>query len=311
MGTGLPRSGGAASLADRASLPDCSDRLNAPRRHARSSEPATAPATCGPSVELSELIWLLAGGLAAGVVNALAGGGSLLTVPLLVMLGLPGTLANGTNRVGILVSSVASAWQFRKDRVSGFRDALPVLIPVVLGSLIGAYGIAQLSDEGFERLFGIVMIVVLMATLRKPAARSDSPPTDIAGSEKPHPTHGSARRWSLPVTLAVFFAIGLYGGAIQAGVGILLVLALAHAGFDLIRANSIKVILIAALTLIAVPVFAAQRQIDWVFAAPLAAGFAAGGTLGARLAVLGGDKLIRPVLIAAVMALAARMLSIY
>ena len=86
---------------------------------------------------------------------------------------------------------------------------------------------------------------------------------------------------------------------------------LAHAGFDLVRANSIKVILIAALTLIAVPVFAAQRQIDWNFALPLAAGFAAGGILGARLAVLGGEKLIRPVLIAAVMALAARMLSVY
>ena len=261
-------------------------------------------------MELSELALLLAGGLAAGVVNALAGGGSLLTVPLLVMLGLPGTLANGTNRVGILVSNVASAWQFRKDRVSGFRDALPVLIPVVLGSLIGAYGIAQLSDESFERLFGVVMIVVLIATLRKPALPTDSPPTNVPGSERPR-ERGSTRRWSLPVTLAVFFAIGLYGGAIQAGVGIILVLALAHAGFDLVRSNSIKVILIAALTLIAVPVFAAQRQIDWSFALPLAAGFAAGGILGARLAVLGGDRLIRPVLIAAVMALAARMLSIY
>ena len=245
---------------------------------------------------LNEFLWLVAGGLAAGVVNAMAGGGSLLTVPLLVMLGLPGTLANGTNRVGVLVSNIASAWQFRSDGVSGFRDALPVLIPVVLGSLIGAYGIAQLSDENFESVFGVMMILVLIATLRKPAATASAAPP---------------RRWSRSVTVAVFFAIGLYGGAIQAGVGIVLVLALAHAGYDLVRANSIKVILIGALTLIAVPVFAVQRQIDWSFAAALAAGFAAGGALGARLAVQGGEKLIRPVLVVAVLALAARMLSLY
>lgn len=250
-------------------------------------------------MELSDLLWLLLGGLTAGVVNAMAGGGSLLTVPLLVMLGLPGMLANGTNRVGVLVSSLASAWQFRAEGVAGFKDALPVVAPLVLGSLCGAYGIAQLTDESFERVFGVVMILVLVATFRKPA----SPAGSTVGE--------STRRWSLPVRITVFFAIGLYGGAIQAGVGIILVLALAHAGYDLVRANSIKVILIAALTFVAVPVFAAQQQIDWAFAAALAVGFAMGGALGARLAVAGGERLIRPVLVAAVVALAARMLALY
>jgi uncharacterized membrane protein YfcA len=250
-------------------------------------------------VDLSDFVLLLLGGLVAGVVNTLAGGGSLLTVPLLIMLGLPGALANGTNRVGVLVSNLTSSWQFRADGVAGFRDAVPVLIPVVAGSLIGAYGIAQLSDEAFERTFGVMMILILIATLRKPAASVESAPSQ------------SARRWSLPVTLCVFFAIGLYGGAIQAGVGIVLVLALAHAGYDLVRANSIKVILIAALTLIALPVFALQGQIDWAFGAALGVGFAIGGALGARLAVRGGERLIRPVLIAAVIALAGRMLAFY
>ena len=251
-------------------------------------------------MDLSEFLLLLAGGLVAGVVNTLAGGGSLLTVPLLIMLGLPGTLANGTNRVGVLVSNLTSTWQFRADGVAGFRDAAPVLIPVVAGSLIGAYGIAQLADQTFERVFGVMMILILVATLRKPATPSSDPATGM-----------TSRRWSLPVTLCVFFAIGLYGGAIQAGVGIVLVLALSHAGYDLVRANSIKVILIAALTLIAIPVFAFEGQIDWVFGAALGAGFAIGGALGARLAVLGGERLIRPVLIAAVIALAGRMLSLY
>ena len=250
-------------------------------------------------MDLTELLLLVAGGLVAGVVNTLAGGGSLLTVPLLIMLGLPGTVANGTNRVGVLVSNLTSTWQFRNDGVAAFSDAVPVLVPVVAGSLVGAYGIAQLSDAAFERVFGVVMILVLIATLRKPA----SPVAAAPGQP--------ARRWSLPVTLCVFFAIGLYGGAIQAGVGIVLVLALSHAGYDLVRASSIKVILIAALTLIAVPVFALAGQIDWVFGAALGAGFAIGGVVGARLAVRGGERLIRPVLIAAVIALSGRMLSLY
>ncbi len=236
---------------------------------------------------------LVAGGLVAGVVNTLAGGGSLLTVPLLVELGLPGLVANGTNRVGVLAQNVSAAWGFRREGLSGLRDALPVLLPVVLGSALGAVLVARLDDAAFERLFGILMILLLLPTLRAPRARSD------------------ARPWPAALRLAVFFGVGLYGGAFQAGVGIFLVLALAHSGIDLVRANSIKVVVIAALTAIAVPVFVVEGQVAWLPAAALTLGFAAGGLAGARLAVAGGERVIRPVLGAAVLAMAGRMLGLY
>ena len=240
---------------------------------------------------------LIAGGLLAGIVNTLAGGGSLLTVPLLVLLGLPGTLANGTNRVGIVIQNGVATWGFRRQGVSGIRAAVPVLIPVALGSLVGAFAISRVSSELFERLFGAVMLILLVPTLRKPAPRADP-----AADPQLH---------SRPGAILLFFAIGLYGGAFQAGVGILLVFAISYAGYDLVRANSIKVVVIFATTLFAVPVFIAAGQVVWLEALVLAIGFAAGGALGSRIAVRGGERVIRPVLAAAVVALAGRMFGLY
>ncbi len=243
-----------------------------------------------------ELSILAAGAFAAGVVNTLAGGGSLITVGLLVWLGMPGTLANGTNRIGVLCQSVTSAWRFRAEGISGIRDALPVLLPTLAGSLVGAYGISRVTPEIFERIFGVVMLAMLVPTLRP--------------SREP-PAEAGIRQWSPAVRVLVFFAIGLYGGAIQAGIGIVLIFALSRAGYDLVRANSVKVVVIAALTAVAVPVFVWSDQVEWVPAIALTVGFIAGGYAGVRLAVTGGERVVRPVLVVAVLALAGRMLGLF
>lgn len=237
---------------------------------------------------------LLGGGLAAGVVNTLAGGGSLLTVPLLVLVGLPGTVANGTNRVGILVQNGIAAWGFRAQGVSGVAGAAPLLVPVAVGALAGAAVASRLPDEVFERVFGVVMVALLVPTLWRP--RVDA---------------ASGRRRPVWLKSAVFLAIGLYGGAFQAGVGILLVFALSFAGVDLVRANSIKVVVNFCFTLLALPVFLLADQVAWGPALVLATGFAGGGALGSRLAVRGGERLIKPVLALAVLALSGRMLGLY
>ena len=99
-----------------------------------------------------EISVLIAVGLVAGVVNTLAGGGSLLTVPLLVIFGLPGTIANGTNRVGVLVQCAVACWRFDAEGISELRSDLPLLQPVVLGSIVGAAAATQVSDQIFERI---------------------------------------------------------------------------------------------------------------------------------------------------------------
>jgi uncharacterized membrane protein YfcA len=236
---------------------------------------------------------LLGTGVLAGIVNTLAGGGSLLTVPLLVLLGLPGTLANGTNRVGVLLQGAVAAWRFRGSGILQLRSLLPVMAPVLTGSLAGAFAIAQVSDATFERLFGAVMLVLLVPTLRRSGATTPGP--------------------GLPPVLSAlaFFAIGFYGGAVQAGVGIPLVFALVHAGHDLVRANAIKVAVVGALTAAAIPVFAIQGKIAWAPGLVLAVGFAVGAEVGVRLALRAGVRLLRPVLAACVVALAGRMFGLY
>ena len=240
-----------------------------------------------------EAALLVVGGTFAGAINTVAGGGSMLTVPLLVLAGVPGNSANGSNRIGVMASNVSAAASFRRLGVDGLGHAIPVLILVVAGSLVGSLAISRLTDDTFETVFGLIMIPLIILSIRKPRFREDG------------------TRWSRPVTYAVFFAIGIYGGAIQAGIGLVLLAALTRAGYDLVVANSMKVVIIFAVTATAIPVFLAQGRIDWIPALILAVGFTVGGSLGAHVAVKGGEKVIRVVMVIAALALAARLLGAF
>jgi hypothetical protein len=244
--------------------------------------------------------WLLLalGGLVAGIVNTLAGGGSLLTVPLLVLLGLPATVANGTNRIGVLFQNLVSTLRFRRGGLDGLVGATPILGATALGSVVGATIASSLPAELFRRIFGVAMVLLLIPMLRSGTRRSD------ADSPPPAPRSGV-------VNQLIFFGIGLYGGAIQAGAGIFLIAALSRSGLDLVRTNAIKVVIIGVLTLVAVPVFVYQGQVDWTMASALVVGFGIGGEVGARAAIRGGERLIRPVLVVSVLAMAGRMLGLY
>ena len=240
-----------------------------------------------------EAILLVCGGGVAGVINAMAGGGSTLTVPLLVLAGVPGNDANGSNRVGILSSNISTALSFHRQGVTAYAEALPVLLPVVVGSLVGSIGVSRVADETFETIFGLVMLPILVLSLRKPKPTVDREP------------------WSRPVTLAVFFGIGIYGGAVQAGVGLVMLAALTRAGYGLVKANMIKVIITLVVTAIALPVFIIQGQVQWGPAWVLSVGLVIGGWFGARIAVEGGDRVIRWVMAAATAVLAAKLLGLF
>lgn len=238
--------------------------------------------------------WLLvSGGILAGIINAMAGGGSTLTVPLLVLAGVPGNDANGTNRVGILTSTIATAASFHRRGVTAYREAAPVLLPVVLGSFAGSLGVSQVTDETFETVFGLLMLPILFLSLRKPKPRTDGEP------------------WSPVLVAVVFFFIGVYGGAVQAGVGLVLLAALTRSGYDLVTANVIKVLVTLVVTAIALPVFILQGHVQWGPALVLAAGLAIGGWFGARIAVEGGERVIRAVMVVATLVLAARLLGLF
>ncbi len=245
-------------------------------------------------LELVDAILLLAGGAFAGAVNAMAGGGSMLTVPLLVLAGVPGVAANGSNRVGILTSNITSYLSFRREGVTIDMSRLaPIIPPALVGSMVGAFGISELTDESFERAFGLLMIPLIILTIRKPRVNTEASP------------------WPIAVTTAVFFVIGIYAGAVQAGVGLVLLAALSRSGLDLVTANVVKVIFTLCATLIALPIFIAQGNVRWGPAIVLAIGLSVGGWIGAKFAVRGGERWIRAVMIVAALALAGRLIGLY
>lgn len=240
-----------------------------------------------------EAVLLVIGGLAAGVINTMAGGGSALTVPLLVLAGVPGNQANGSNRVGVLAASASAVAAFRRSGIDGLRDTRTILGPTVVGSLIGSFGISQIADDTFETVFGFLLIPIIVLTIFKPKPSLEAEP------------------WAPAVTVVVFFLIGLYGGAFQAGVGLVLLAALTRAGFDLVTANSVKVLINLVVTVIALPVFVVQGNVVWAPALVLGAGFLAGGWFGAKLAVRGGERLVRVFMIGAALYLAGRLIGIW
>ena len=173
------------------------------------------------------------------------------------------------------------------------EGAAPVLAPVVIGSLIGSFGISQLADETFETIFGLLLVPIIILTIFKPKPAEGVEP------------------WSATVTAVVFFGIGLYGGAFQAGVGLVMLAALTRAGFDLVKANSVKVLVNLVVTGIALPVFILQGNVVWAPALVLAAGFLVGGWFGAKLAVTGGERVVRVFMVGAALFLAGRLLGIW
>jgi len=242
---------------------------------------------------LFEAVLLIVGGVAAGVVNTMAGGGSMLTVPLLVLAGVPGNAANGSNRVGILTSNLSAAATFRKLGVEGLHHAIPAIVPAMAGSALGAWGISQLTTETFERAFGLLMLPLIVLTIWKPKVSEGGP------------------SWGRVVTTVAFFGLGLYAGAVQAGFGLVALAILSRAGFDLVTANMVKVVINIAVTCIALFIFILEGNVRWIPALILAVGLTIGGWLGARLSVRGGERWIRGVMVAAALALAGRLLGIW
>src|SRR5919109_1604051 len=160
-------------------------------------------------------------GMVSGFLNVLAAGGSFLTLPLLLFLGLPASIANGTNRVGVLAQNIGGVWGFHRHDVIEWRWALSVSIIAVMGAAIGAWAALGISDFAFRRSLSILMLAVTLLTLmlrRLPGA--------AAGRPRRSPLH-----WTM---ITGFFIVGLYGGFIQAGVGFLILAMTTIAGMDLV-----------------------------------------------------------------------------
>lgn len=231
-----------------------------------------------------KLIVVLLAGLVGGFVNIMAGGGSFLTLVALEFAGLPAAMANGTNRLGVVTQNVTGLLGFRSKGVGDAKTSLQFAIPAFLGSIVGAYIVVDLPEVLFHRILAVAMIVILFTVV-----------FDVKKWLKVKSFEMTPGRRAL--SWVVFFLIGIYGGAIQAGVGFFVIAALVMvAGQNLVVTNSYKVLIIALLTLVALVIFILKGQVDWLLGLVLAAGNAIGGWVSSRLSVEKGEKLVKAVL---------------
>jgi hypothetical protein len=222
-------------------------------------------------------------GFLCGFINTLAGSGSLITLPLLIFLGLPANVANGTNRVAILFQNVVGVSSFKKQGVLDVRGGIMLAIPAVIGAILGAQIAVNLDQETMRRVIGALMVIMLVVVLVRPKRWLEGRSGD------------QQNRW---LQVAIFFAIGVYGGFIQAGVGIFLLAGLVlGAGYDLVRANAVKVLIILAFTIFALVVFVINGQVRWSVGLILAVGNMLGAWVAAKMAVKRGAKFVRWLLI--------------
>ncbi len=234
-------------------------------------------------------------GLACGFINTIAGSGSLITLPILIFMGLPAGVANGTNRVAILAQNLVAAKSFHQQGILDIKQGSRLLIPAMLGALVGAQIAVDLNEKMMQLAIASVMILMVVVMLLKPGKWLKDSTGNV---EKP-----GWKQWF------AFFTVGVYGGFIQAGVGIFMLASLVLvSGFDLVRGNALKVFLAMGFTPVALFVFLINDQVRWDVGLIMALGNMTGAWLGARAAIKGGAGFVRNALIVVVSLSSIKML---
>jgi uncharacterized membrane protein YfcA len=244
-------------------------------------------------VEFWQIPALIAGGFFCGVINALAGGGSFLTLPLLFWIGLPPQVANATNRVAIVLQCVTGIAAYQRKRVLPWGHLPALVVPTVLGALLGAYLAAHLDETLFRRAAAVLFAIMAATVFVDPGrwARRDS--------------LGHIR----PRLYPLFFLMGVYGGFLQAGIGVVLISSLVLlGGYDVVRGNALKCALTLVFTTAALLLFASVGQVRWAIGLCLAAGSMAGGYVGAHLVMAKGSPWVRAFVVLAAAAAIAKLL---
>jgi hypothetical protein len=253
-------------------------------------------------LEVWHLGLLAAIGIVAGILNVVAGGGSLLTLPTMIFMGLPEAVANGTNRLAIFAQNISAVSGFQKQGFSNFKLSATLALAAIPGAVMGAYMGAVIRGTLFNRILALVMIAAIVWMFLEERFKKSKAPQR---SSTPPPSLSRARAIGGHLGMV---AVGFYGGFIQAGVGFLLIAVLNTMSLDLVRVNMHKVFIVASFTLIALIVFILHGKVWWIPGFCLAIGNSLGGWIGSQLAVARGEAFIRKILHIALAAMAIKLL---
>lgn len=241
-----------------------------------------------------EILLLFSAGVLTSFINVMAGGGSTLTLPILIFLGLDAPVANGTNRLGILSQSIFGALSFHNQKVSQIKLSVKLSLLTLPGAIVGAFYSTKIENELFEKILGIVMIGIVVTIL--------IPNSKVVLKDKIL----EKLPWAIYPSM---FALGFYGGFIQVGIGFLLMLTLHNIlKLNLVYVNYHKVLIVLIYTIPALLIFIFTDNINWLYGISLSAGSGLGAWWAAKTAVKKGEKIIKVILIFAIIIMSYELL---
>ena len=248
-------------------------------------------------------VLLLVVGVVGGFINTVAGGASLLCMPVLAWLGLPANAANATNNLATTAQSLFSSASFSRK---GFRDhrLLALLaLPSLLGAILGSWLVTALPERVFSRIVGVLMLATLFVVLRRKRPRGA--PLDVRGDgARLSPARAASG-------VALFALLGIYGGFFGGGIGlVMLPLLVLLFDLDFVVGNSVKTGVTFVMNMTATVVFVAYGLIHLVYAVPLTAGMLVGARAGVHMSIKGGDQWVRRFLVVVTVIAAAYFLMV-
>lgn len=249
-------------------------------------------------MSLIDFFVLIASGVAVGFINTLAGGGSTISLSVLMLMGLSPAVANGTNRIGIAIQNIVGVSSFKQQGVLDTKKGFLLAIPATIGSILGAYLAVDLNEEIFEKAMAVILLVMLVFILFNPQKLIKEQTALV----------NKSLSWKQYV---LFFFIGIYGGFIHVGIGYFLLASLIMgAGYELVKANAVKVLIILIYTPFSLAVFIWNDMIDYKMGFSLAIGTALGAFIASRMAVKRGAGFVRWVIVVIILLTAAHLFGI-
>ncbi len=246
-----------------------------------------------------EIIALIVAGLMVGFINTLAGGGSIISLSVLMVLGLPANIANGTNRIAIAVQTLTASTSFRQQKVLDTKKGIILGIPAMLGSIVGALIAVDINENIFEKAIGVIMLFMLAFILYNPKKW-------LSGREE------LLKKKTSIFQIILFFLIGVYGGFIHMGIGYFLLMSLVFSiGYDLVKANAVKVFIVLLYTPVTLIIFLIYGQVNWEYGLTLTIGNVFGALLASRLAVKKGVGFVRWVIVVVILMTSGHLFGLY
>ncbi len=239
-------------------------------------------------MSLTEIILIIIAGVFVGFINTLSGGGSVISLSLLILLGLPANIANGTNRISIFFQTLSSVGSFTRQKMFDSMRPVWIGIPATVGSVLGAYLAVDVNEKVVEIAMIIAMLLMVFFLFYRP---------DRWMKENPGLLSKPLHWWQY----LVFFFVGVYGGFIQVGVGYFLLMALMLGiGYDLVKANAVKNLIVFFYAIFALLVFIIDGKVNYLYGLILSVGSIIGALLASYMAVKKGGGFIRAVILLSV-----------